>query len=85
MSEHERVDAIRKRVAKEYVFDEPGEVVVGWEDDIRWLLDQLASLKAENERKDRVLREHYWWTDEMIADTMNLSDEKFDALLKERE
>ena len=40
-----KCEQIEKRLAKDYVFDEAGDVVVGWHTDMRWLLSEIATLK----------------------------------------
>ena len=48
-SEANRTLAIKKRIKNEYVFNKMGDVVVGWKQDLFWLLDKVANLEDENE------------------------------------
>ena len=40
----ERIEAIRERMSKGYVFDQPGEVVVSMDDDMIWIFGKVEEI-----------------------------------------
>ena len=45
----DRVKDIRRRMSNDYIFDEPGEMVVGMYEDMEWALGAIESLIEESE------------------------------------
>ncbi len=43
----ERIEQIKKRIAKAYVFDEVGSIVVAMENDLVWAIEVIERLKAQ--------------------------------------
>ena len=44
---NERIERIKKRIKKEYVFDEAGGVVIDMKNDLIWAVKAVAQLEAE--------------------------------------
>jgi hypothetical protein len=57
MMNKQMIAAIKKRIEKDYVFDEAGDIVVDWNNDLWWLINTVAQLEAEIERLDDALRQ----------------------------
>ena len=40
----DRIEAIRERMSKGYVFDQPGEVVVSMDEDMDWIFGKIEEI-----------------------------------------
>lgn len=40
----DRIEAIRERMGKGYVFDQPGEVVVSMDEDMNWIFGKVEEI-----------------------------------------
>ena len=59
---NERIERIKKRIEKEYVFDEEGDVVVSMQADLVWSIEQLIQLedeKAKTQQQNERMRDWF--------------------------
>ncbi|GAJ09011.1 unnamed protein product [marine sediment metagenome] len=70
----DRIIGIRRRMSNDYIFDEPGEMVVGMDEDMEWALGVIESLWGAVGFFCSVIKSGEPWT--------NVCQERYDALLQ---